>query len=178
MSRQLSPMPLEIRHPILVGVAAGLIAGVVTARADRVLNRLVSEKQKKLDRKVRKAPAHQMAGPHLASKILGRRLTASEKKRAGLVFSIAYGLGWGMIHSGLRKKFPGLSRWVGLPFAIPFFFACDGVIAPSLGVSPGLNRIPWQPSAKEMGNHIAWTAAAELVHRIVDRAGSGRAASH
>ncbi|WP_239027840.1 DUF1440 domain-containing protein [Geomonas subterranea] len=58
-----------------------------------------------------------------------------------------------------------LTRWGGLPFALPFFCACDGFIAPLFGVSPGLRRIPWQPSAKELGNHAVWTAAAELVHR-------------
>lgn len=161
---------LELRYPILVGVAAGLVAGAVSGRTDRLFDHLVSDRQKKLDRRVRKASAHQMAGPHLASKILGKRLNSREKKKAGLVFSVAYGLGWGLIHSSLRKKFPSLSRWGGLPFAVPFFFACDGLIAPALGVSPKLTRIPWQPSVKEAGNHIAWTAAAELIHRVAAKA--------
>jgi len=160
---------LENRHPLLVGVAAGLIAGVVTAGADKLLDRFVSAKHKKRDRRVREASAHQMAGPHFSAKIHGRRLSSKEKKRARFAFSVAYGLGWGIIHSSLRKRFPQLSRLGGLPFAIPFFFACDGVIAPALGVSPGLRRIPLQPSVKEMGNHIAWTAAAELIHRVAGR---------
>jgi len=161
---------LESRHPLLVGVAAGLIAGAVTGRTDRFMDRFVSERQKKRDRRVREASAHRMAGPYFAAKLLGKRLNAQEKKRARLAFSVAYGLGWGLIHSTLRKKFPQLCRWGGLPFAIPFFLACDGVIAPALGVSPNLRRIPWQPSVKEMGNHIAWTAAAELIHRVAARA--------
>jgi len=161
---------LESRHPLLVGVAAGLIAGVVAGRTDSFFDRFVSERQKKRDRRVREASAHQMAGPYFAGKLLGKRLTAQEKKRARLAFSVAYGLGWGLIHGSLRKKFPALRRWGGLPFAIPFFFACDGVIAPGLGISPNLRRIPWQPSVKEMGNHIAWTATAELIHRVAARA--------
>lgn len=162
-------VPLENRHPLLIGVAAGLIAGVVTGRADRFFDRFVSKAQKRRDRRVREASAHQVAGPLFASKLLGRRLNPKEKKRATLAFSVAYGLGWGLIHSGLRRSFPQLSRWGGLPFAIPFFFACDGMIAPALGVSPKLDRIPWQPSVKEMGNHIAWTAAAEFIHQMAGR---------
>ena len=77
--------------------------------------------------------------------------------------------GWGLLHSRLRQKFPKLSRLCGLPFAIPFFFACDGGITPLIGISPKLRRIPWQPSAKEMGNHITWTAVSELVHRLAAR---------
>jgi hypothetical protein len=161
---------LESRHPLLVGVAAGLIAGAVSGRTDKLLDRFVSKKQKRREHRVRDASAHEKAGPYFASKILGRRLKEQEKKRARLVFNVAYGLGWGLIHSTLRKRFPKLCSFAGLPFAVPFFFACDGVIAPLLGISPKLRRIPWQPSAKEMGNHIAWTAAAEMIHRMAARA--------
>lgn len=157
------------RHPILTGMAAGLVACAVAGASERLLNRLVSKKQKRRDRKVREGSAHQVAGPRFASKLLGRRLDPQEKRRANLAFGVVYGLGWGLIHSGLRKRFPVLARWGGLRFAIPFFFACDGVIAPALRLSPRLDRVPWQPSAKEMGNHIAWSAAAEWVHRLAAR---------
>jgi len=170
----MSTMSLEknflTRHPLLVGAAAGLIAGVVTGKTDRILDRLVSDQQKRRDRRVRKGTAHELAGPYFAAKLLGRRLSRQGEKRARLVFSIVYGLGWGLLHSRLRQKFPKLSRLCGLPFAIPFFFACDGGIAPLFGISPKLRRIPWQPSAKEMGNHITWTAVSELVHRLAARA--------
>jgi len=157
------------RHPLLIGAAAGLIAGAASGRSDRLLDLLVSEQQKRRDRKVRKGSPHQLAGPYFAAKLLGRRLSRSGENRARLAFSIAYGLGWGMLHGTLRRKFPRLSRWGGLPFAIPFFFACDGCIAPLLGLSPNLLRIPWQPNLKEMGNHITWTAVSETIHRLFDR---------
>jgi len=163
---------LQSRHPVLVAMAAGLVAGAVSGATDKFFDRFVSAKQKRRDRRVREASAHEMAGPVIASKILGKKLNRREKKRARLVFSVVYGLGWGLIHSSLREKFPKLTRWAGLPFAIPFFFACDGMVAPLLGISPNLRRVPWQPSVKEMGNHIAWTAAAELIHRLVGRARS------
>ncbi|HJV65014.1 MAG TPA: DUF1440 domain-containing protein [Geomonas sp.] len=161
---------LESRHPLLIGMAAGLLAVAVTAGSDSLLDRLVSKRQKRRDRRVREAPAHQVAGPYFAEKLLGKRLSKPGKKRARATFNVIYGLGWGIIHSGLRRKFPRLCRLAGLPFAVPFFFACDGLIAPALGVSPGLRRIPWQPNAKEMANHIAWTAAAEFIHRLAARA--------
>lgn len=157
------------RHPVLIAMAAGLIAGAAAGASDRLLDRLVSERQKRRDRLVREAPAHQVAGPRFAAKLAGRRLSRKEKEHAKTAFGVLYGLGWGAVHGGLRRKFPVLSRWGGLPFALPFFFACDGMIAPALGMSPGLNRIPWQPSVKEMWNHIAWTVAAELVHRVVGK---------
>jgi hypothetical protein len=157
------------RHPLLVGAVAGLIAGAVTAQSDRLLDRLVSDAHKRRDRRVRKGSAHEVAGPYFAEKLSGRRLSRQGKKRARLAFGVAYGLGWGLLHGRIRRRFPSLTRLLGLPFAVPFFFACDGCIAPLLGVSPRLTRIPWQPSLKEMGNHITWTAVSELVHRLAGR---------
>jgi len=161
---------LRTGHPLIAGAAAGLVAGLVAGLTNRLLDRLISAEQKRRDRQVREAPAHELAGPYFAGKMLRRKLTEQGKKRAQVAFSAAYGLGWGMIYAAARKKFPQLSRWGGIPFAIPFFFACDGIIAPSIGISPSLRRIPWQPSAKELGNHIAWTAAAEMVQRAVAKA--------
>ncbi len=157
-------------HFLLTGIAAGLVAGAVTGRADKFLDRFVSPRQKRADRRLRKGSAHELAGPYFARKLTGKKLSRKEEKRAKILFGLAYGVGWGLIHAALRRKFPQLSRLAGVPFAIPFFFACDGMIAPQLGISPGLRRIPWQPSVKEMGNHIAWTAASEMVHRGMARA--------
>ncbi|BCS53352.1 DUF1440 domain-containing protein [Geobacter sp. SVR] len=162
-------------HPLLLAAAAGLVAGAVTGQSDRFMNRFVSIRHKLRDRLVREAPAHQLAGPFLASRIIGRRLSRQEKKRARAAFFAAYGTGWGLIYAGMRKRYPRLARMGGLPFAVPFFFFCDGFMAPLLGVSPNLHRIPWQPNVKEMINHIAWTAAAETVHRAAHRLAARKA---
>jgi putative membrane protein len=157
-------------HPLLTGLAAGLIAGAVAGLTEKLLDGMVSKQQKRQDRRVREGSAHEVAGPYFARKITGKKLNSEGQKRAKTIFNLAYGIGWGMIYAGLRKKYPPLSRMGGLPFAIPFFFACDGTIAPLLGVSPSLRRIPWQPNAKELGNHIAWTFAAEMIHRVLAKA--------
>jgi putative membrane protein len=150
-------------------VAAGLAGMAITGLADRLLDRLVSDEQKKRDKMVRKGSAHEVAGPYFAEKMLRKELTEKGKKRARTAFGLTYSVVWGTIYAALRRKYPGLSRVAGLPFAIPFFFACDGLLAPLLGVSPKLTKVPWQPNAKEMANHLAWTAGAEMVHRAVAR---------
>jgi putative membrane protein len=171
VARAVSAQP---RHPLLTGIAAGLLAGVVTGQVDRLFDRFVSPAQKRRDRQVREAPAHLLAGPYFARKITGRRLSGKEFRRAQLAFSAVYGVVWGMIHAGARRKAPAFSRLGGLPFGVPFFFACDGTMAPLLGVSPNLRKIPWQMNAKELGNHIVWTATAELVHRAAARMAPAR----
>ena len=164
----------KLNAPLLIAAAGGLLAMAVTGRVDRLLDRLVSPKQKIRDRLVREGTAHEMAGPYFARKLTGKELGEGGKKRARTLFSLAYGIGWGLIYAGVRKKVPAVSRLAGLPFSIPFFFACDGLIAPLLGVNPNLRRIPWQPSAKEMANHMAWTATAEMVQRGAERVMSAR----
>lgn len=154
---------------LLTGIAAGLLAGVVTGRADRLGDRLVSERQKRREKQVREASAHKVAGPHFARKLLGHELSETQARRARAAFGAGYGVMWGLIHAGLREKYPSLSRFVGLPFAVPFFLGCDGAIAPLLGVSPGIGKIPWQINSKELANHIAWTLTAETVHRLAAR---------
>lgn len=156
-------------HPLLAGVVGGLVAGGVAGQSDQILDRFVSKEQKKRDKKVRKASAHELAGPYFVRKITGKRLSKKQENRARQGFTLAYGIMWGLIYATARKKAPRLARWGGIPFGIPFFLACDGMMAPLLGVSPSLRKIPWQPSAKELGNHLAWTAAAEMVHRMAAR---------
>jgi hypothetical protein len=160
---------LQPSHALFTAAAAGLLAGGVAGQTNRLFSRFISPEQKKLERQVRQGTPHELAGPYFARKIAGRELTVQEKERSRLVFSIAYGILWGLIYAGARKKIPKLARLGGIPFGVPFFLTCDGAIAPLLGISPPLRKIPWQPSAKELGNHIAWTAAAELVHRLVEK---------
>jgi putative membrane protein len=154
---------------LLTGAAAGLLAGIAVGWTDKLGERLISDEQKRRERRVREDSAHKMAGPHFARKILGHELSRKEERRSRAAFGVAYGLMWGLVYAGLREKAPTVRKYMGLPFAVPFFFSCDGGLAPLLGVSPGIRKIPWQVNAKEMGNHMAWTMTAETVHRIASR---------
>ncbi len=153
---------------LLTGVAAGLLAGAAVGRVDKWTGRMVAEEQKRREKQVRDDSAHRMAGPYFGRKILGRELSEDEENKARAAFGATYGVVWGLIYAALRERFPSISKYYGLPFAVPFFFACDGTMAPLLGVTPGIQRLPWQINAQEMGNHIVWTIAAETVHRLAE----------
>jgi putative membrane protein len=158
-----------LTRTLLTGAAAGLLASAVVGRVDKLTDRLVSDAQKRREKNVREDSAHKLAGPHFARKIVGHEISRKEERRARAVFGVTYGLVWGLIYTGVRERFPSVRRCMGLPFALPFFFGCDGGLAPLLGVSPGIQKIPWQVNAKEMGNHIAWTITAETLHRLASR---------
>lgn len=154
---------------LVAGAAAGLVANAVVKVADPFLSRLISDEQKRRQKMVRDASPHDIAGITIAEKVSGEKLNRAQQRNAQRAFSLMYGLGWGLAYAALRKRLPWVTRAAGLPFGIAFFAACDGMIAPLLKLSPPLNRIPWQPSAKELTNHVAWTAAAEMAHRGVAR---------
>jgi hypothetical protein len=160
---------LQSRHNLLIGVAAGLLAGMATGVTDRLLGRLVSGEQKRRDRMVREGSPHEVAGPRFGEKIAGHQLDKEGNRQAKTIFNIAYGIGWGLVYAGVRRRFPRLSHPAALPFGVLFFAACDGMLAPLFRMSPPLWRIPWQPNAKELGNHLAWSATAEMVHRAATR---------
>jgi hypothetical protein len=145
---------------LLTGVAAGLLAGAIVGQVDKLTDRLVSEEQKRREKQVREDSAHKMAGPHFARKLLGHERSEEQARRLRAAFGISYGVMWGLIYTGLRKQLPMVSKYMGLPFAVPFFLACDGALAPLFRVSPGIQNIPWQLNAKELGNHVTWTLTA------------------
>lgn len=156
-----------------IGIAGGIAATALTGLVDKALTALIPESQKARERRVRDGTAHEVAGPLFGRKIVGRPLSDKGKKVSKAAFSVSYGILWGVIYA-LARRIPGVARWGGLPFALPFFAACDGLIAPLLKLTPHLKEVPWAFNAKELGNHIAWTAGAETAHRLAARTSSSR----
>lgn len=162
-----------LTRALLLGVGAGLVASAATGVVDRLLDPLVSAEQKRREGKVRAGSPHAVMGPLLARKILNREtLSRAGDRRARAVFGAAYGALWGVVYALVRRNVPQVSRYAGLAFGVPFFLACDGVIAPLLGLTPTIDEVPVQLDAKELANHLAWTATAEMVHRVGGRVGA------
>jgi hypothetical protein len=161
-SRRTDP---SLATDLALGALAGVLATAATGGVDRLLDRFLRPRDRLRERLLRRGSPHEQAGPRAARHLLGRRLTRQEARYAQLLFSIVYGAGWGALHAALRRRHPVTARWLGLPFAFPFFAVCDGAIAPLLKLTPTPEKLPGRVNAKEIGNHVAWTAAAELLHR-------------
>lgn len=153
-----------------VGAAAGVIATIASGLGDALLKLLVTEEQRRRERRVRPGSPHDIAGPRLARRLTGHELTGGKRLLARIAFSGAYGVVWGMLHALLRRQVPrareGAFAALG---AGAFFLACDGMIAPALKLSPRLPKVPWQFNAKELTNHVTWVAASELLQRADER---------
>jgi putative membrane protein len=151
------------------GILAGVVASIAVAPVNRLLDRCITQDQRRRERRLRRGSPHEIAGPAAARKLLGRALTPAEARGSRLAFSAAYGVGWGVVHALLRSRIPTARSLAGLPFALPFFALCDGAIAPALRLGPSIARLPWQLNAKELASHVLWTAVAETVHRVRSR---------
>jgi uncharacterized membrane protein YagU involved in acid resistance len=167
-------VPTSLTRKIVTGIAAGLVAGAVVSVVGRLTDRLVSPEQKRREKEIRKGSAHDSAGPFFARKLLGHELSRVEERRSRAIFGVAYGMLWGLGYTGLRERYTTIPRSMGLLFAVPHFLGCDGVLAPLLGVSPSIQRLPWQVNLKELGNHVVWSLSAEAVHRMAAQIPSGR----
>lgn len=163
---------------LLIGAGAGIVATAVTGGVDRFLSGYVSTTQRLRERRVRRRSAHAEAAWRVGQSIGGRWPSRRARRTGSILFGTGYGALWGVIYAAVRRQAPVVSSGAGVPFAVPFFLACDGLIAPLAGLTPGLRRLPWQVNAKELANHVAWTATAELTHRtvcaLVDRARKAR----
>lgn len=157
---------VPLSQDLLVGAAAGILASVMTGAVDRLLGKFVSQQQKQREKRVRQGSPHELAGPRFGEKLLGRKLTQRGERQAQRAFGTAYGIGWGLIYALVRRQVPQVSKAAGLPFAVPFFLACDGALAPLLKLTPTLEKVPWQLNVKELLNHTAWTVSAEMAHRL------------
>ena len=133
------------KREFAAGVGAGLLASAALALASPVLGD---------DRS-----GHERAARALDGRMRGGRL----------LFAALFGAGWGLVYAGARRRWPELARLGGLPFAVPFFLACDGAIGPATGLAPGLKRRGLKSDAKELAGHAVWTAAAEAAHRLAGR---------
>lgn len=159
----------SVGRDIRIGMGAGLLGSLVVGPVNAFLSRFVSEEQGRREMAVRDGSPHDVAANKIAKRLGGEQPSDRAKRLGRVAFGTAYGLGWGIIYAMVRRAAPPASRFAGLPFGVSFFLLCDGALAPLFRMSPPLRRIPWQPNAKEMLNHVAWTAAAELTHRAADQ---------
>lgn len=156
---------------VATGIAAGFLATLASGIANTGLSLLVDERQKRRERRVRRGSPHEVGGALLLERMLGRKPSTVAKLFATLGFNVVYSAMWGLVYAGTRRAFPRSATAPALPFtAAAFFVACDGGIAPALGLTPNLPRLPWQFNAKELVNHVVWNATAEMIHRADERA--------
>jgi putative membrane protein len=169
--------PRSLPRALLAGVGIGLAATLASGIANAGLSLLVGDEPRRRERRVRRGSPHEVGGALVYERLRGRAPAPAAWLGATLAFSAVYSTMWGTIYTLLRRVVPSVGAGAALPLsAAAFFVACDGGIAPSLRLTPGLRALPWQVNAKELANHMVWNATAEALHRADARSSTGRAA--
>jgi putative membrane protein len=151
---------------MLARAASGVAGSVATAVSNRILEGAIPAEEKRREKTIREGSGHEVMANRLGRALGG---TPAAKALAGVLFATAFGAGWGLIYGAVRRRIPFVGRYGGWAFGVPFFLVCDGAIAPLLGLSPSIPRVPWRFNAKELANHLVWTAATELATRAAAR---------
>jgi hypothetical protein len=153
----------SLSRDLLAGAAGGIAGTLMSGVVDNVLGKAIGRKT------VAKGPrsGHSVAADAFAKRVFGEDERA--RKLGHLAFGALFGAGWGLVHGALRRKVPVFGRIAGVPFAVPFYLACDGGIAPLAKLAPPITKIPWSLNAKEIADHVAWATTSELMQRAARR---------
>lgn len=159
------------RRALLAGIGAGFVATVASGVANAGLSLLVGTEAKHREHRVRRGSPHEVGGTLIAERILKHRPSLAGRLAATLAFNAMYMTVLGVAYTVMRRVAPGTARTSALPLTgAAYFVACDGGVAPALGLTPGPQELPWQYNVKELVNHVVWNATAEALHRADERA--------
>jgi uncharacterized membrane protein YagU involved in acid resistance len=153
---------------ILIGGVAGIIGTMALPLVTEFMYKLESEQKKKVEKKLRPEPPFEIMTKKLVSTVNAHPSEeALEKLSLGMHWG--YGIGWGALYSVLRKEYPVLSKYAGLPFGVLFYLVGDVLVNTTFKVTAPPQRFPVIAHVRGLLGHIAFAAAAEGITRLLHK---------
>lgn len=159
-----------ILRDAVVGGIGGVLGTYVMGHITTILYRFEREDRKRREEALRSEPPYQVMAEWMAKGVFRRELDPQTRKRAGMALHWGYGIAWGAAYGVLRKRVPVLSRAGGLPFALTFALIGDEGLNTVFGLTPPPQRFPWEAHARGLAGHVAFTATAEGLARLSEKA--------
>lgn len=103
----------------------------------------------------------------LSEKVLHRKLSSEEKKKAGPVVHYAYGALAGGMYGAAAEIVPAVKKGGGTLFATALFVGGDEVGTWKLGISQSPVVYPLSVHANAFASHLVYGLSAELGRRVV-----------
>ena len=146
------------------GVLAGLVSGLIGAGAMSLAHKALAEKTPPAeagdDATVKTADA-------ILRAMVGQSLPENKKSLAGTLVHYAFGGVMGAIYGGLAEIVPRAVDGFGLPFGAAVWLGAHVITVPALGLAEPPARQPLSREAPELGLHLLYGAATELVRRLL-----------
>ncbi len=172
---------------LLSGAAAGLIAGFAASWAMNLfmagVARLVTGGDHGNDPQRRKfaiaeatrawqerADPTGEAADAVANFVLGRHLSASERKLAGPAVHYVFGSAAGAAYGAFAEDTPSITAGYGLAFAMALLVFGEEIGNPVFGLTPPPNGMPWTSHVSMFASHIVYGLTLEGVRRAVKAA--------
>ena len=153
---------------ILKGAVAGAVA---TLALDQVTSWMYKREPQSARRQEDQArhgrTAYESAAERVAG-LLGRRLSADERRRLGTVIHWALGVGAGIAYGAFGRRVPKLSRGGGGAFGTAFWAAVDEGLLTLTGLTPPPKAFPWETHARGLAGHLAYGIVADKTLRLLD----------
>jgi putative membrane protein len=155
---------------VWVGVAAGVVGGLVASAAMDQFQVLVKKVQKPQNAEPPSAegePATVRAAEGLVEPVLHRKLTEDEKKVAGPAMHYAMGAVSGGIYGAVAAAFPVAAAGFGSLFGAVLWAIADEVVVPALGLSKSPTEYPPEVHANALASHVVYGISTDLVRRLI-----------
>jgi uncharacterized membrane protein YagU involved in acid resistance len=155
---------------VLIGGVAGVVGTMAMPLVTKFMYKFEAEEKKKLEEKLRPEPPFKTM-----TKKIAEGVNASPSKdtlqKLSMGMHWGYGVAWGAAYGALRKKYPFLSKFGGLPFGVLFFLIGDELVNTAFKITPPPQKFPVDAHVRGLAGHLAFTAAAEgtskLLHKVV-----------
>jgi putative membrane protein len=103
----------------------------------------------------------------LSEKVLHRKLSPDEKKKAGPVVHYGYGALAGGIYGAAAEIVPAVRKGGGTFYATALFVGGDEIAVPTLGLSRPAIAYPLSVHANALASHLVYGLGTELGRRVM-----------
>ena len=161
-------------RPLVAGVMAGFLGGLLGAGAMSVAHSLVAGAgQRDPSSPAQGDDATVKVGDALSRIVRGRGLSEEEKPAAGSAvhygFGAAMGVMYGIVAAATRAATVG---W-GMGFGVAAWLGAHVIMVPALGLAPSPLRQPLPKEGLELAMHLLYGVTVDLVRRGALRLTSG-----
>lgn len=158
---------------LLVGLGSGLFAAWIMNQFQSALSEVSrmgkedepKEPSRQSNRDDEPEDATMKTSSRIARRVLKRKLSKEEKKKAGPIVHYAFGASMGALYSMAAEVYPGITGGFGTAFGSALFAVADEIAVPTLGLAKGPKDYPLSSHASALAAHLVYGVTTEGVRR-------------